>query len=64
MPGQAVVEPHRNVFANLSTLGVLSLWHAPSESRERFDFPDLSKDVDMLAFSPRANRLLVEQAIP
>ncbi len=61
MPGQAVVEPHRNVFANLSTLGVLSLWHAPSESRERFDFPDLSKDVDMLAFSPRANRLLVEQ---
>lgn len=51
-PGLAVLEPHRNVFANLSHHGALSIWHAPSESQERFAFPALSDNVDMLAFSP------------
>ncbi|PKF50587.1 ABC transporter permease subunit [Enterovibrio nigricans] len=59
--GDLAVEAHRNVFANLAPDGVLSLWHAPSESRDVFDFPQLASSVDMMAFSPRADRLLIEQ---
>ncbi|WP_028024589.1 ABC transporter permease subunit [Enterovibrio calviensis] len=59
--GQLAIEAHRNVFANLANNGDLSLWHAPSESWDGFEFPTLSSDVDAMRFSPRADRLLVEQ---
>ncbi|MDD1784335.1 ABC transporter permease subunit [Enterovibrio sp. ZSDZ35] len=60
--GDLAVEAHRNVFANLADSGVLSLWHVPSESRDGFDFPQFADAVDMMAFSPRADRLLIEQS--
>ncbi|MEZ8144521.1 phosphate ABC transporter permease [Enterovibrio norvegicus FF-162] len=59
--GHLAVEAHRNVFANLAGSGELSLWHAPSETWLGFDFPMLASDVDAMSFSPRADRLLVEQ---
>ncbi|KXF82563.1 ABC transporter permease subunit [Enterovibrio coralii] len=60
--GDLAVEAHRNVFANLATNGVLSLWHAPSDTHDNFEFPLLANTVDMMAFSPRADRLLIEQS--
>ncbi|MGF1770459.1 ABC transporter permease subunit [Enterovibrio makurazakiensis] len=60
--GRLAVEAHRNVFTNLADNGELSLWHAPSESWDDFEFLTLSGGVEALTFSPRADRLLVEQA--
>lgn len=59
--GKLAVEPHRNVFANLSSGGDLTLWHAPSETRDAFELPQVVGHIDALAFSPRADRLLVER---
>ncbi|MBE1277732.1 ABC transporter permease subunit [Enterovibrio baiacu] len=60
-PGMMAAELHRNVFANLSDFGKLTLWHAPSETDDRFSFSELAKGVEAFSFSPRADRLIVEQ---
>ncbi|STO56575.1 ABC transporter permease subunit [Grimontia hollisae] len=59
--GLLAVEPHRSVFVNLSSSGALTFWHAPSETQDVFDIPDVAGQIDALAFSPRADRLLVER---
>ncbi|EOD81517.1 Phosphate transport system permease protein PstC [Grimontia indica] len=59
--GFLAVEPHRNVFANLTPSGDLTLWHAPSEIRDNFELPEIAGQIDTLGFSPRADRLLVEK---
>ncbi|CZF85958.1 ABC transporter permease subunit [Grimontia marina] len=60
--GYLAVEPHRNVFANLTPDGELTLWHAPSETQDSFELPAIAGQIDTLGFSPRADRLLVEKS--
>lgn len=59
--GFLAIETHRNVFASLTQQGVLSLWHATSQTRDLFDFPSLKTKVNAMAFSEDATRLLIEQ---
>lgn len=59
--GAIAPEAHRNVFASLTAAGALSLWHAPSETQQKFTLPTLAQ-AKKLSFSTNGEWLVIEQA--